>query len=217
MTNFLFLGSKITVDGDCSLEIRRQLFLGRKAIVNLDSVLKSKDITLPTKVHIIKTVVFPVVMYRSDSWTIKNVEHWRIDASNCDFESPLGNKDIKLINLKGNQPWILFGSWCWSWSSSTLAIWCEQLTHWIRPWCWERLRKGRQRMRRLDGISYSMHMNLGKLQEMVRDKEAWGAEVHGVSKNQTQLYDWTTVNFCRLVLYLKLYYVHLLVLVVFLI
>ena len=75
MTNFLFLGSKITVHGDCSLEIRRQLFLGRKAIVNLDSVLKSKDITLPTKVHIIKTVVFPVVMYRSDSWTIKNVEH----------------------------------------------------------------------------------------------------------------------------------------------
>ena len=75
MTNFLFLGSKITVDGDCSLEIRRQLFLGRKAIVNLDSVLKSKDITLPTKVRIIKIVVFPVVMYRSDSWTIKNVEH----------------------------------------------------------------------------------------------------------------------------------------------
>ena len=75
MTNFLFLGSKITVDGDCSFEIRRQLFLGRKAIVNLDSVLKSKDITLPTKVRIIKIVVFPVVMYRSDSWTIKNVEH----------------------------------------------------------------------------------------------------------------------------------------------
>ena len=109
MTNFLFLGSKITVHGDRSLEIIRQLFLGRKAIVNLDSVLKSKDITLPTKVHIIKTVVFPVVMYRSDSWTIKNVEHWRIDASNCDFESPLGSKKIKLINLKGNQPWILFG------------------------------------------------------------------------------------------------------------
>ena len=75
MTNFFFLGSKITVDGDCSHEIRKQLFLGRKAVANLDSVLKSKDITLLTKVHIIKTVVFPVVMYRSESWTIKMVEH----------------------------------------------------------------------------------------------------------------------------------------------
>ena len=75
MTNFFFLGSKITVDGDCSHEIRRQLFLGRKAVANLDSVLKSQDITLLTKVHIIKTMVFTVVIYRSESWTIKKVEH----------------------------------------------------------------------------------------------------------------------------------------------
>ena len=75
MTNFFFLGSKITVDGDCSHEIRKQLFLGRKAVANLDSVLKSKDITLLTKVHIIKTMVFTVVIYRSESWTIKKVEH----------------------------------------------------------------------------------------------------------------------------------------------
>ena len=80
MTYFLFLGSKITVDGDCSHAIRRQLFLGRKAMTNLDSVLKSKDITLSTKVHTVKAMVFPGVMYGSESWTIKNAEHHRIDA-----------------------------------------------------------------------------------------------------------------------------------------
>ena len=80
VTYFLFLGSKITVDGDCSHAIRRQLFLGRKAMTNLDSVLKSKDITLSTKVHTVKAMVFPGVMYGSESWTIKNAEHHRIDA-----------------------------------------------------------------------------------------------------------------------------------------
>ena len=80
VTDFLFLGSKITVDGDCSHEIRRQLLLGRKATTNLDSVLKSRDITLPTKVCIVKAVVFPVVMYSCESWTVKKAKHQRTDA-----------------------------------------------------------------------------------------------------------------------------------------
>ena len=80
MTDFLFLGSKITADGDCSQEIRRRLFIGRKAMTNLDSVLKSRDITLPTKVHIVKAMVFPVVMYDCENWTVKKAEHQRIDA-----------------------------------------------------------------------------------------------------------------------------------------
>ena len=75
VTDFIFLGSKITVDGDCSHEIKRRLLLERKAMTNLDSILKSRDITLPTKVHIVKTMVFPVVMYRCESWTIKKAEH----------------------------------------------------------------------------------------------------------------------------------------------
>ena len=81
MTDFLFFGSKITVDDDCSHEIRRHLLLGRKAMTNLDSVLKNRDITLPTKIHIVKAMVFPVVMYRCESWTIKKAESRRIDAS----------------------------------------------------------------------------------------------------------------------------------------
>ena len=80
MTNFLFLGSKITVEGDCSHEIRRQLLLGRKAKTNLDSVLKSRDVILPTKVHMVKAIVFPVAMYGCESWTIKKTEHQRIDV-----------------------------------------------------------------------------------------------------------------------------------------
>ena len=112
--DFLFLGSKITADGDCSHEIRIWLLLGRKAMTNLDGVLKSKDITLPTKVHIVKAMVFPVVMYRCESWTIKKAEHRRIDAFKLWFwrrllrESPLESKEIKPVSLKGNQLWILF-------------------------------------------------------------------------------------------------------------
>ena len=84
MIDFIFLGSKITADGDCSHEIKRRLLLGRKAITNLDTILKSRDITLATKVRVVKTTVFPVVMYGCESWTIKKVEHQRIDAFNCD-------------------------------------------------------------------------------------------------------------------------------------
>ena len=83
VTNFIFMGSKITADGDCSHKIKRPLLLGRKAMTNLDSVLKSRDITLPTEVHLFKTMVLPIVMYGCESWTIKKAKHQKIDFSNC--------------------------------------------------------------------------------------------------------------------------------------
>ena len=110
---FIFLGSTITVDGDCCHEIKRHLLLGRKVMTNLDSILKSRDITLPTKVRLVKSMVFPVIMYENESWTIKKAERWRIDA----FElwcwrivlSPLDCKEIKPVNPKGNPEYSLEG------------------------------------------------------------------------------------------------------------
>ena len=114
MTDFLVLGSKITADGDSCHESWRWLFLGRKAMRNLDSVLKSRDITLPTKVCIVKAMVFPVIMYGCESWTVKKTERQRIDAFKLWWwrsflKSPLDTKEIKPANLKGNQPWLLVG------------------------------------------------------------------------------------------------------------
>ena len=106
VTDFIFLGSKITADGDCSHEIKRQLLLGRKAMINLDSILKSRDITLPTKVHLVKAMVFPVVMYGCESWTIKKAERRRINAFELlekTLESPLDSKEIQPVHPKENQ------------------------------------------------------------------------------------------------------------------
>ena len=107
MTDFIFLGSKITVAGDYSHEIKKCFLLGSKAIVNLDSILEGRDITLPTKVHLVKAMVFPVVMYGCESWTVKKAEHRRIDAFELwcwrRLESPLDSKDIKPVDPKGNQ------------------------------------------------------------------------------------------------------------------
>ena len=135
MTDFLFLGSKITADGDFRHEIRWQFLLGRKAVTNLDSVLQSRDITLLTKVHIVKAMVFPVVTNGCESWTVKKAEHWRTVLLEKTPESPLDSKEIKPVNL--NTHW---KNWHWSWSSSILATWGEEVTHWKSPWCWERLR-----------------------------------------------------------------------------
>ena len=108
-----FGGSKITADGDCSHEIKRSLLLGRKVITNLDSILKSRDITLSTKAHLVKAMGFPVVMCECESWTIKKVEHQRIDAFELVLEkileSPLDSKEIQLVHPKGNQSWIFIG------------------------------------------------------------------------------------------------------------
>ena len=109
VTDFILRGSKITADSDCSHEINRCLLLGRKTMTNLDSILKSRDITLLTKVHIVKAMVFPVFMYRCESWAIKKAEHQRIDAFKLWcwrrlFKSLLDSKEIKLVNPKGNEP-----------------------------------------------------------------------------------------------------------------
>ena len=112
--DFIFLGSKITADGDCSHEIKRCLLLGRKDMTNLDSILKNRDITLPTKVRLVKAMVFPVVMYGCESWTVKKAEHRRIDAFELWcwrrlLKSPLDCKGIQPVHPKGNQPWDFFG------------------------------------------------------------------------------------------------------------
>ena len=109
--DFIFLGSKITVDGDCSHEIKRRLLLGRKVMTNLYSILKSRDIILPTKVRLVKAIVFPVVMYGCESWTIKKAEHQRIDAFDLlekTLESPLDCKKMQPVHSEGDQPWDFF-------------------------------------------------------------------------------------------------------------
>ena len=113
VADFIFLGSKITVDGDCSHEIKRHLLFGRKVVTNLDSILKSRDITLPTKACIVRGMVFPIVMYRCESWTTKKAECRRIDTFELwcwrTLESPLDYKEIKPVHPKGDQSWILIG------------------------------------------------------------------------------------------------------------
>ena len=142
--DLIFLGSKITADGDCRHEIKRRLLLGRKAMTTLDNILKSRDITLPTKVCLVKAMIFPVVIYGCESWTIKKAEHWRIDAFELwcwrtllrvPWTARRSNQSILNIHWK---------DWCWSWSSNMLATWWKVETHWKRPWCWERLKAGRK-------------------------------------------------------------------------
>ena len=140
-----FWGSKITADGNYSHEIKRRLLLGRKVMTNLDSILKNRDITLQTKVHLVKSMVFPVVIYGWESWTIKKAEcqrtygfelwHWRrllrVLWTERRPTSPSYRKSVLNIHWK---------DWCWS--SNTLATWCKELIPQKRPWCWERLKAG---------------------------------------------------------------------------
>ena len=154
MTDFIFLGSKITADGDCSHEIKRLLLLGRKVMINLHSILKSRDITLPTKVHLVKAMIFPVVMYGCESWTIKKAEHRRIVAFELwcwrrllrvPWTARISTQYISTQHISTQyriSPGVHWKDWCWSWNSSTLATSCEELTHWRRPWCWEGLGAG---------------------------------------------------------------------------
>ena len=145
VSDFIFLGSNITADGDCSHEIKRRFLLGRKVMTNLDSILKSRDISLPTKVCLVKVMVFPVVMYGCESWTVKKAQRQRIDA----FELwcwrrllrvPWTARRSKQSILKRSVQNILWKDWCWCWNSSTLSTSCEELSHWKRSWCWEGLR-----------------------------------------------------------------------------
>ena len=136
--------SKITTDGDCSHEIKRPLLLGRKVMTNLDSILKSRDITLPTKVLLAKALVFPVVMYGCESWTIKKAECWRTHAFELEkiLKSLLDSKEIQSVHPKGDQSWIFIGRTDLKLNSSTLATKCKELTHLKRSWCWKRLKVG---------------------------------------------------------------------------
>ena len=144
---YFFFGSKITANGDCSHEIKRHLLLGRKVMTNLDSIIKSKDITLPRKICLVKAMVFPVVLFGCESWTIKKAWLPKIDAFQpwcwirllrVPWTARRSNQSI----LKEISPEYLWKDWCWN--SNTLATWCEEMTHWKRPWCWERLRAGRE-------------------------------------------------------------------------
>ena len=145
VTNFLFLGSKVTVDGDCGHEIQRHLLLERKVITKLDSVLKSRNITLSTKVHIVKVMVFPVVMYRCESWTVKKEGCHRVDTFKlCYWKRFLrlpwtAKRSNQSILKEINPEYTLEGLML---KLYTLATWWEEPTHWKRPWCWERLRSG---------------------------------------------------------------------------
>ena len=192
-------GSKITADGDCSHEMKRCLLLWRKAMPNLDSILKSRDITLPTKVHLVKAMVFPVVMYGCESWTTKKGECQRVDAfelwcwrrlsgvpwtANRSYQSILEEISSEcsleglMLRLKPQN----FGPLMWRTDSLEKTLMLGRIEGGRR--------RGWQRIRWLDDIFHLMDMSLSKLQVLVKDREVWHAAVHGVAKSQT--YDWVT-------------------------